>query len=333
VQRLLPFGLIAAIVLVTAACGANPVPSDDVADAGANTKVAGTARVETLSRISFGSAAETYEFRSTGVVDYANDRSEDREQASGCRTITIGEISYSELPPGERGPVGKRWVKSGGEAIDSEALFEQSHEQSADDAPGLGTSTIVLSGVDPTPDEYLDDLRESSGEPERVGEEDVRGVQTTRYRTKLDLRRMTRLELEEAGWQVANIERYLDGLVEGAREIDVWVDSDRLVRRIVANDTWGSAEEAAPDHNVTTTEFFDFGLDTDIQPPPAAEVMTPEDWERVLDDSQHATEIEMREWLDKFPSGADEGSQPLPGAFEPSTLLRGNPAQPASCLH
>ena len=159
----------------------------------------------------FRPTAETYEFRSTGVVDYANDRSEDREQASGCRTITIGEISYSELPPGERGPVGKRWVKSGGEAIDSEALFEQSHEQSADDAPGLGTSTIVLSGVDPTPDEYLDDLRESSGEPERVGEEDVRGVQTTRYRTKLDLRRMTRLELEEAGWQVANIERYLDG--------------------------------------------------------------------------------------------------------------------------
>ena len=62
-------------------------------------------------------------------MDYANDRSEYREESSGCRVITIGSVSYSEYAPLEDGlPAGKRWVTFGAEATDSEALFEQSLE-------------------------------------------------------------------------------------------------------------------------------------------------------------------------------------------------------------
>ena len=90
--RLLSLCLITAFALVAAACGANPAPSDDVADAGARTKAAGTFRLETVS----SGWSDESEWRSTGFVDYANDRSEYRDESTGCRSILIGDVSYYE---------------------------------------------------------------------------------------------------------------------------------------------------------------------------------------------------------------------------------------------
>jgi hypothetical protein len=206
VSRLLSLGLIAAFVLVAAACGANPTPSDDVADAGARTKAAGTARVETVSRISGLSNTETSEFRTTGVVDYATGRSEYRDESSGCRVITIGSVSYSEYAPLEDGlPAGKRWVTFVAEATDSEALFEQSLEPVTSEGGMIEYSVAFSTSGPEDPGEYLDYLRESSGEPERVGEEDVRGVSTTRYHATIDVRSSTRKALEADGWKARNI--------------------------------------------------------------------------------------------------------------------------------
>jgi hypothetical protein len=239
VRRRLSLCLIPAFVLVAAACGANPAPSDDVADAGEKTKAAGTVRLDTVTHFSGLSGAGTSESRTTGVVDYVNDRSEYREESTGCRAITIGDVSYSEYAPLEGGiPSGKRWVKFEAEAADSEALFEQSQEPTTSEGGGGWHSYSVSFGFSMPeigPGEYLDHLREASGEPERVGEEDVRGVPTTRYHSTIDVRTSMRRELEAAGWKALNIERFLEG-VEGVREIDVWIDSDGLVRRVVSND-------------------------------------------------------------------------------------------------
>jgi hypothetical protein len=276
VLRLLSPCLIAGFLLVAAACGANPEPSDDVADAGEKTDATGTARFETVSRAFVDDpAAETD--RSTGVIDYANDRRESREEPSGCRTIVIGDVMYSELPADEGLPAGKRWVVYGGDDdFDLEALFEQSQQQNADEEGGMSSSVILFGTPEPTVDDYLDYLREDS-EPERIGEEDVRGAPTTHYRAEVNVRSRIKTSLETEGWKPANIEAYLEHVEETRRTIDVWVDSEGRARRIVTIDAAMGTDAGW----VTTTEYFDFGLEVDIQAPPVAEVLKSEEWDRV----------------------------------------------------
>ena len=139
------------------------MPSDEVADAGARLKAAGSFRLETVSS---GWSDEASEFRSTGVVDYANDRSEYRDESTGCREIMIGDVYYSEYAPQEGDlPAGKRWLKSRSEDYDTEALYEQSleqNEQSLEQTSSNGELTFqsLLASrsrlPDPAAHDYLD---------------------------------------------------------------------------------------------------------------------------------------------------------------------------------
>ena len=81
----------------------------------------------------------------------------------------------------------------------------------------------------------LDTLRAVSDDFEALGEELVRGVATTRYRATLAV-----------------------GGVSG--RWDVWI-GDGLIRRVRFTDASGDF--------ATTTEYFDFGVDVRVNPPPA----------------------------------------------------------------
>lgn len=292
-RRSLSLWLIPAFVLVVAACGANPEePSDDRADAGEKTDATGTVRVETISRTSFvGQAAETVEFTSTGVIDHLNGRSEHREVSSGCRTIVIGDVTYDELPLNEGLPAGKRWVQYGGDDdFDSEALFEQSQRVNDDDELGLSSYAIYFGLPEPAVDGHLDYLREDS-EPERVGKEEVRGVPTTHYQGELNMRSRIEASLEAEGWKSANIERYLESAEETRQMMDVWVDAEGRARRVVTTDgTLGAKEDW-----VTTTEYFDFGIEVGIQAPPASEVLKSEEWNRIMEKQMEEEEEDSAE--------------------------------------
>jgi hypothetical protein len=294
------------------------VPSDDIGDAGEKTKAAGTVRVETVVRASVvGQATEAFELRSTGVIDYATDRSEYREESSGCRTIVIGDVSYGEVPADAGFPPGKRWVKSGGEDDDAgEAPLEQSRTDTVESSGGMSTYTISFATSDPSTNDYLDDLRRSSHEPERVGQEDVRGVSTTHYRGEVDVQ--------------SRIESSLEGIedIEEAREIDVWIDSEGRARRVVATDEPSDFEEGVGGW-IATTEYFDFGVEVEIQAPPATEVLEPEEWMRMTEERMQE---QMQAELDALRVEAEEGVAPLPGAFVPSEQSDSDSAE-ASCLH
>lgn len=268
-------GLIAVFVLAATACGANPAPSEEVSTARAD--ATGTARIEIVTQSAFGTSSDP-EHRTSGVIDYADDRSELADQETRGRTITIGEVTYTELGPHRGLPSGKRWLRF--DAAESEALFEESqYEQSTEDELGVSTSIIRFSGVEPSPDEYLDYLRAVSGELERVGEETVRKVPTTHYRAKVDVQRSMRYDLAAEGWKEASIERYVDTLIDGdMTEFDVWVDADQIARRVVTKYISPLRDETYGDQTiamVATTEFFDFGVAVDIDAPPEDEVM---DW-------------------------------------------------------
>jgi hypothetical protein len=109
-------------------------------------------------------------------------------------------------------------------------------------------------GEDPlaeiAPDRLLSLLRGASVASEYGGEETVRTVSATRYRLTVDC--------EEAE---------LTDCKGGKAPVDVWIAADDTVRRISLEDGGQSI----------TIEFFDFGVDVDVEPPPADQVAKLED--------------------------------------------------------
>ncbi len=63
--------------------------------------------------------------------------------------ITIGNVSYAEVPCGAGMPAGKRWVKSRGSTTDLEAEFEQSQQQT--NAEGAISELFAFVLADPPP--------------------------------------------------------------------------------------------------------------------------------------------------------------------------------------
>lgn len=268
--RLAPLG---ALILLSAGCGAQTVPSDESGRK--------TVRIESLTRYT-AAGTDTHEVRSTTTYDYGSGRSEYVDPASGCRTITIGNQSYTEVPEAVGVPGGKRWVRYDGTGYDVEAEFEKTlHDQTRTTSDGMvvsESSMILFASAGPGPEQYLDYLRASSrAELELVGEEEIRGEQTTHYRGGVDVRSRTRKELEADGWKQANIDRYLAQIVDNNEVVDVWVGEDGLVRRVVT--TTRSPAGYPSFESVTTADYVDYGLEANIQAPPAADVLDHTVWQ------------------------------------------------------
>jgi hypothetical protein len=238
-----------------------------------------TARVEIKRVLHDGS--ETTETIEAGTVDYARDRSDLSEPSKpGTRVITIGHDRYVETGSEAEYYDGNSWLLM----VDfDEAEFEQSLAANAEfaDVPALPLSRFLLSGR-PAPDApgYLDVLHDVGGEFAELGAERVRGVSTRRYRGVIDLQRTMRRELIAQGWKATNVERYIEPLARMEAEVDAWIDADGLTRRVVTKVTPVSLGYRGGEIGVvTTTEFFDFGLPADIQPPSPEAVADSRDFE------------------------------------------------------
>jgi hypothetical protein len=103
----------------------------------------------------------------------------------------------------------------------------------------------------PRPDRVLAQLVKSSKRVENLGEDQIRGIEAKHYRAHLD----TEGALEE-----------YEGYPGRDFVIDVWVDGDGLLRRVSVPFDGG-----APEY---TLDFFDYGVDVDIQPPNDDELVT-----------------------------------------------------------
>ena len=101
-----------------------------------------------------------------------------------------------------------------------------------------------------SPQQLLSSLQAASQETRREGEEDVRGVATVRYVLEVDC---DQAEVFDCAGTTA--------------PVDVWIGDDSLVRRIRIE------EGSSP----ATIEFYDFGVEVAIQPPPAEETQDVDD--------------------------------------------------------
>ncbi len=211
--------VVAVSCVLAAGCGGSE-NEPNLAEAAERTEAQGTGRFEVTG---FQQAnRKPVAFECAGSANYSGKRVhvDCDVEAGGIEAIAIGNDFYV------RGA-----LFAGGEAgADTWVKMETDDEE--DSLKNL------------SPQRLLPMLRNASSETERIGEQEVRGEVTVRYRLTVDC--------ESAQLSCA-----------ASAPVDVWIGDDGVVRRIALEDDDGTA----------TFEFFAFGTEVDIDAPPADQVV------------------------------------------------------------
>jgi hypothetical protein len=228
-----------------------------VAEAGARTQAAESARIAFEATISGGAANGTI----SGEGEFAGRQGRMTMDMSGLAGGQIAgrmEMIFDELVfymkfPAEmmQGiPGGKEWIK-----FDLSQLGEQG---------GVDFRQLMqLSGTDPS--QSLDLLRAASDDFREIGEEEVRAVPTTHYSGTIDLEKVA--EQAPPGAREA-YQQLLEASSQTKVPVDVWIDEDGLTRRVRYEQTMADGSTMN-----LTQEYYDFGVEVDVSPPPADEVL------------------------------------------------------------
>jgi len=232
-----------------------------IAEAAAKTTEAKTARISTLVRVVQPGGQERFSGR--GKFDFERRAGrmalkliEGESAGFGNATaVFVDSTVYYRLPVGALGG-DKRWI--------------QLDLQNVADASGLDFGPLVQgSQADPT--QYLLWLSALGPGITKIGEEEVRGVPTSRYRAAVDLNLLEQQAPpgKEAEW-AAYVQTLRDRLGLAFIPVEVWVDDEGLIRRF--NHEYGFSAEGTT--AVVTTELFDFGIPVNVSAPPPDQVVT-----------------------------------------------------------
>jgi hypothetical protein len=111
-------------------------------------------------------------------------------------------------------------------------------------------------------------LEQVTGRVRKVGKEDVRGVSTTRYRTEISVSEGAERLREEGAEDTASLVEE-----EGApMQVEVWIDAKELVRRMRLVQSKPGEDGEGPTTTDVLIDFFDFGLEPEIDLPDSDEV-------------------------------------------------------------
>lgn len=247
-RRLLALAVLSLPALV--ACGASdPVAAEEISAAVAKTAESGSSRIEISGTdegeaIVMGGVADHERRLASFRFDTAPKDWEGAAQEEAFRvlggTLYVGSSIFGATGAGEKKP--KPWVK-----------FEYDKE----DDVTLDTLLFPFPFVDPG--QLLATFQKVGGAVESLGEEPVRGVPTDRYRLTLDLERL--INTAPARHRAA-LRRELEERERQLEPIEIWIDDAGLARRM----------RFVVDSDPVSIDFFDFGIDVDVQAPPADQV-------------------------------------------------------------
>lgn len=266
-RLLLSLQLVALVVGLTA-CGGDALSLDPVASAAAKTVESGSSRVEFT--IAMKVAGESVDMTGSGVFDYRDPRGSVtyRMQIQGLGNMSInlrmiGTKMYMRMPEELAGAGltnGKEWL-----GVDLGKSLERA---------GLGSLDFTQQQ---DPAQTLQFLRAASADVKEAGTARVRGVETTRYVGRMDFRKaldagVDKLELSAAERAKARkgMKWMLDQLGSDSVPFEVFVDDDGLLRRMTMD--MSMALEGEQITMALRMDYFDFGVEVDVQAPPARDV-------------------------------------------------------------
>jgi hypothetical protein len=122
------------------------------------------------------------------------------------------------------------------------------------------------------PTQSLAYLEGASDDVKEVGKEDVRGVATTKYQGTFDLSKAAKnAPTDRARKAIQSIADQLGGTT---MPTTVWIDAEGRLRKMTQSIDLSKMKKAAGASGTMTVtmELFDFGVDVDVQQPPANEV-------------------------------------------------------------
>jgi len=114
----------------------------------------------------------------------------------------------------------------------------------------------------------LDLLSKASGGVEKVGKEEVRGVATTRYRGTISVADSVKRLREEGAHTLATYAEKKGS----PTHLEAWIDAKGLVRRMRIVQSKPAADGNGPTTIDMRTDFYDFGLEPEIEAPDSDEV-------------------------------------------------------------
>ena len=264
--------LLAALLVLPACGGGDSVAADPVAEAATKTTEAGSSRVEFT--MAMEAEGRSFELRGDGVFDYTSPRGRMTLDAGDLSELTGGKLGNGRMEfvldgsayylkfPEAMQLAGRQWLK-----IDLEEVAELT-----------GADFGGLEQANQNPAQLMQFLRGASDDIEELGKEEVRGVETTRYRAKVDLEKAAEggAEIGELSDEMreqlqAQIERMKAQTGLETLPVEVWVDEESLVRRMEMDVSFTvDGEQVGLDMAI---DFFDFGVDVRAAPPPADQTM------------------------------------------------------------
>jgi hypothetical protein len=266
------FALSLAVLTALTACGGGSTPATPqaaVVEAANKTSEAGSSRASFEITMT-GVAPEPFTMTGEGVFDSSKRKGRMTMDLSALAEGTGQELGDAEMIFDEfvvymkfpflqaLQPSLKPWLKFD--------IRELGKEQGFD----LGELS-QLNQNDPS--QALQYLRAASDDVREVGEEEVRGVETTHYRMTIDLQKVVDQAPED---QREQLRASIDQLIEqsGVRTVptEVWVDDDGLARRMKLTYEGMRFAPGQQGDMTMTMELYDFGVEVDVEPPPESEV-------------------------------------------------------------
>jgi len=231
-------------------------PFNPVAAAAVRTQRTAGARMAIVTRYSSSASTRTVTATGSGVYNARTGRSQMSMTLPGTlrreRIVAVGDehTSYVRSPRISKGlPPGRGWLAY-------QPLL------------GHSESTVLAGGGAHNELELL----RAVGDVESLGEEDVRGVATQRYRATITLSRFAERVAGDGEASLAREYRALAKEMPAAIPTEVWIDAGGLVRAertvmTLPNDDGGP--QITMDMRI---DLFDFGISPKVKLPPAREV-------------------------------------------------------------
>jgi hypothetical protein len=257
-----------ALALAGSGCGSSSATLDPVAQAAETTNRAAGFRMQLTANVSVPVLPGAITLDGNGFFNPASREGSMTMSFAGmpgiAGTLSMHEVFktttvyvQSSLFAGKL-PGGARWMK-----IDL-ARFGQSL--------GLDAQSLTSGGTNPA--EFLEFLKASSGGVTRVGQETVRGVQTTRYRATVDLEKVAdSLPSSQRAAVHQALSKLTAQLGVHTLPIEVWIDSHDMARRIALS--MSIPEQGQTARFALSMDLFDFGQTPAVQVPPASETYEP----------------------------------------------------------